>query len=68
MIRVGYAQIGERRTIVDTAIGAQCAQIPLAGVDLDGLHPGSYLISARTVPWVMAAPASTASPVMVPSL
>ncbi len=27
-----------------------------------------YLISASTVPWVMAAPASTASPVMVPSL
>src|SRR5271155_6073950 len=27
-----------------------------------------YLISASTVPWVIAAPGSTASPVMVPSL
>ena len=34
----------------------------------DARLAGSYLISASTVPWVMAAPASTARPVMVPSL
>lgn len=28
----------------------------------------AYLISASTVPWVMAAPGSTARPVMTPSL
>jgi hypothetical protein len=38
MLRIGDTQIGERRTIVDAAVGAQRAQIPLTGVDLDRIY------------------------------
>src|SRR5271154_7224625 len=77
VLRVGYAEIGQRATVVDAAVGPQAAQIPLPGVDLDGvqvrlllglLRAPRYLISASTVPWVMAAPVSTANPVITPSL
>lgn len=69
MVGVGHAEIGQRGTVVDAAVGPQRPQIPLPGVDLDGIDGKTrYLISASTVPWVMAAPVSTASPVMTPSL
>src|SRR5277367_782326 len=35
VLRVGYAEIGQRGTVVDAAVGPQAAQIPLPGVDLD---------------------------------
>src|SRR5690606_8722324 len=83
--RIGLAQLGQRRPVVDLIVGAQRPQVPRPGVDLDWFHgsagverelvttssrstPNDYLISASTVPWVMAAPASTARPVILPSL
>ncbi len=35
VLLVGYAEIGQRGTVVDAAVGPQTAQIPLPGVDLD---------------------------------
>jgi hypothetical protein len=40
MVQVGYAELGQRRTVVDAAVGAQSAQIPLPGVDLDWFQAG----------------------------
>src|SRR3984957_6231156 len=77
VLRVDHAEIGQCGTIVDAAVGPQAAQIPLPGVDLDlfqvrlllgPLRASRYLISASTVPWVIAAPVSTANPVITPSL
>src|ERR1700722_7989663 len=77
VLLVGYAEIGQRGTVVDAAVGPQAAQIPPPGVDLDWvqvrlplgpLRAPRYLISASTVPWVIAAPVSTANPVITPSL
>src|ERR1700733_2205687 len=77
VLRVDDAEIGQRGTVVDAAVSPQGAQIPLPRVDLDWVQvrllPGSlraarYLISASTVPWVIAAPVSTANPVITPSL
>jgi hypothetical protein len=50
VIGVGDAEFGQRGTVVDALVGAQAAQIPLPGVDLDGVDNPSYLISASTVP------------------
>src|ERR1700722_9456620 len=77
VLPVGYAEIGQCGTVVDAAVGSQAAQIPPPGVDLDWvqvrlplgpLRAPRYLISASTVPWVIAAPVSTANPVITPSL
>jgi hypothetical protein len=38
VVSVGDAQLGERGTIVDAGVGAQRAQIPLPGVDLDRIY------------------------------
>jgi hypothetical protein len=38
VIRVGCSQVGQRRTVIDAAVGTQCAQIPLPGVDLDTVY------------------------------
>jgi hypothetical protein len=38
VLRVGYAEIGQRGTVVDPVIGPQAAQIPPPGVDLDWIH------------------------------
>src|ERR1700734_1920414 len=35
VLRVDHAEIGQRGTVVDAAVGPQAAQIPLPGVDLD---------------------------------
>ena len=73
LARVVLARRGEQRSVVvdagATYFGARVDNDSL--VTGDGRRTGDsplYLISARTVPWVIAAPASTASPVMTPSL
>ena len=38
MVGIGCAELGQRGTVVDAIVGAQAAQIPLAGVDLDWIH------------------------------
>ena len=53
---VVLAHVGQGRAVVDAVVGAQCAQVPGAGIDLDGLHPHSFAQGSAPLPMQAAGP------------